>query len=370
MMWTAFRLASIVGNGSSEVMYLTRGSLNFRISGVWYTNPTRAQLAAMQPGDVIAVAPDRTKSDRFGEVHCSFPAFLTYSSEVGNAASALRDIELRSPCFGDALRKSTPLFADECGRPYSHAVLDALLKAVLTHCFGAGVASVYSFHSFRSGLACALYASGCPDPMIQLLCRWMNPASLRLYRRMTPGQCEELIRSASTADVASIQTANIPRVSGDQSFATINGWECPPSDLLRLFNAAQSGTDADGNGPPARKTANRATPASPRQARKPSASRDVATPGTPRTPVKPRHDPKSVTAEAPAGCAWTVGARVAVDRTAYPDESCNEHGGLAYEGTITGFTSSTAKITFKKISRRTNTNYRGDVPLSLLRAIP
>jgi hypothetical protein len=206
--------------------------------------------------------------------------------------------------------------------------------------------------------------------MIQLLCRWMNPASLRLYRRMTPGQCEELIRSASTADVASIQTANIPRVSGDQSFATINGWECPPSDLLRLFNAAQSGTDADGTGPPARKTANRATPASPRRAHKPSASRDVATPGTPRTPVKPRHDPKSVTAEAPAGCAWTVGARVAVDRTAYPDESCNEHGGLAYEGTITGFTSSTAKITFKKISRRTNTNYRGDVPLSLLRAIP
>ena len=89
-----------------------------------------------------------------------------------------------------------------------------------------------------------------------------------------------------------------------------------------------------------------------------------------RAPAKLHHDPKSVTAAAPAGYAWTVGARVAVDRAAYPDESCNEHGGLAYEGTITGFTSSTAKITFNKIIRRTNTNYRGDVPLSLLRAIP
>ncbi len=94
-----------------------------------------------------------------------------------------------------------------------------------------------------------------------------------------------------------------------------------------------------------------------------------------RPPVPPHAGeatprPQVRTADAPGGCAWTVGARVAVDRTAYPDESCNEHGGLAYEGTITGFTSSTAKITFKKISRRTNTNYRGDVPLSLLRAIP
>ena len=231
-------------------------------------------------------------------------------------------------------------------------MLDALLRSVLTHCFSASVASVYSFHSFRSGLACALYASKCPDAMIQLLCRWMNPASLRLYRRMTPGQYEELIRNASTVDITSIQTSNIPRVSGDVSFATINGWECPPADLLRLFDAARVGTDADSPigtvQPPAKRSAPAAPPVTPQRAK------------VPRPPCTP---------PALTHASLRVGSTVTVDSRAYPDEACNENDGRAYSGTVTSVTAETAKITFTKISPRTKTNYKGNVKLSLLQVV-
>ena len=42
-----------------------------------------------------------------------------------------------------------------------------------------GGARLYTFHSFRSGLATALHAAGVSDDMIQLICRWMCPESLR-----------------------------------------------------------------------------------------------------------------------------------------------------------------------------------------------
>jgi hypothetical protein len=186
---------------------------------------------------------------------------------------------------------------------------------------------------------------------------------------MSPGQYEQLIRSAATVDVTSIQTANIPRVSGDQSFAMINGWECPPSDLLRLFNAAQSGKDADGTGSPVNTTASRAAPVSPRQSPKPTAPQSGSTPRTPSTVAKRRQAPKQPSPQVPPHHTLVIGARVAVDRSAYPDESCTENGGLAYGGTVTGLTPDTAKITFDKISRRTKTNYRGNVPFALVRLI-
>jgi hypothetical protein len=45
-------------------------------------------------------------------------------------------------------------------------------------------ASLFSWHSYRSGLCCALFAVGCPDAINQLICRWMCPESLLAYRRM------------------------------------------------------------------------------------------------------------------------------------------------------------------------------------------
>lgn len=175
LIFTGFRLAEIVEHTSGEIMYLTYESLAWLIGGVVVSDPTPEMLAALRPGlDGALLAPPRAKPDQWGEIHCPFPAMLIFRTDGLNAARALRDIELRCPCRG-AARHTTPLFSDAAGLPFTHSFLDGLLKSVLFLCFGKAAASVFTWHSFRVGLATALHAAGVEDPMIQLMCRWMCP---------------------------------------------------------------------------------------------------------------------------------------------------------------------------------------------------
>jgi hypothetical protein len=130
-----------------------------------------------------------------------FGVVLTYHPDDPiNAAAALRDLELRVGMFA-ANRSTTPLFADAAGEPYTHHFLHSLLRAALAHHIWTAVANLYSFHSFRSGLASALHAAGVEDSMIQLICRWMCPESLHVYCRMGVAEHESLIRKASRCHV-------------------------------------------------------------------------------------------------------------------------------------------------------------------------
>ena len=163
LMRTAFRLGEVSSHASGEVMYLTFACLTWIIDGIPVAGPTPQQLAALVPGrDVAQLAPPRSKPDQWGEIHCPFPVTLSFDLSPDSGARALRDLELRANCHGLA-REATALFGDERGRPYSHSVLDQMLRAVLTHLYGAAIAGLYTFHSYRSGLAVALHAAGCPE---------------------------------------------------------------------------------------------------------------------------------------------------------------------------------------------------------------
>ena len=173
-----------------------RHSLTWVIGGVPISHPTAAQLGAMRSGrDGARLAPPRSKPDQTGEIHCPFPVYLTYDTDHINAAAAILDIERH---FGvhlnDEERRTTALFHDQQGQPYEHHFLHSLLRTVLTHLYGAQTASVFSFHSYRAGLATALHAAGVKDSMIQLICRWMCPESLHVYRRMGVAEHERLIK--------------------------------------------------------------------------------------------------------------------------------------------------------------------------------
>ena len=76
------------------------------------------------------------------------------------------------------------LFGDEHLGVFTYAVLHGELRKLIAALFGERAAKAYSWHSIRIGLACALHAAGCPDPVIQLVCRWANPASLKVYRQV------------------------------------------------------------------------------------------------------------------------------------------------------------------------------------------
>ncbi|KAL3910101.1 MAG: hypothetical protein SGPRY_009184 [Prymnesium sp.] len=220
VMWpTAFRLREVVRHASGEFVFLTRSCLT---CGVIITNPTPAQLQAMREGDFARLAPSRSKPDQWGEIHCPFPVVLTYQEVPGNAANALRELELRCPCVcGDRLTR--PLFADAGGAAYTHAFLDRLLKSALAFCFGAKVASLITWHSHCSGLATGLHAAKVDDDMVQLICRWMCPESLHVYRRMGTQEHSRLIQRAMHAKVDLIQSVNVPKVVGDEGYAELVG---------------------------------------------------------------------------------------------------------------------------------------------------
>lgn len=226
---TAHRLAEIVG----PTDYLTFSSLVWVIDGVVVMAPTPQHLQSLLPGrDYALVSPPRSKSDQFGEIHCPFPTALMYHDEPANAALCLRDLELRiAPSPG--CRGVTPLFPDANNLPYTHAFLDRLLKSVLAAAFGEATARVFTWHSYRVGLATALYAARVPDAEIQLYCRWMCVDSLRLYRRIGAQQRDDAVRHARRAHVHALQTPNLERVADapDYARATI---EPSPAQLRRF----------------------------------------------------------------------------------------------------------------------------------------
>ncbi|KAL1498500.1 hypothetical protein AB1Y20_013824 [Prymnesium parvum] len=164
----------------------------------------------------------REPPDQWGEIHCPYPVILTFYVECGNAAAALRDLELsKLSRFPNVPRAELPLIHDERGQPFTHAFMAGLLRDVLTHCFGPNVARLCTWHSYRSGLATALHAAGVDDGMIMLICRWMSPESLHVYRRMGTAENERHTRRAMAANVDLIQATNVPKVMGDQGYAEL-----------------------------------------------------------------------------------------------------------------------------------------------------
>ena len=212
---TGHRLAEFVAHPSGEVCYVTRHDVTYIIAGVPVADPTAAQLAALRPGDTILIAPPRSKTDQFGEIHSPFPSAIAFSADPNSAGFIIQQIELLRPVHGRS-RESTPLFADESGLPYTHSVMDTLLHAALVRLYGEKVASCYSWHSLRSGLATALKAAGCADDIIQMICRWANPESLKVYARHGTSLHINWVDRAEKAVIDAILSSSVPKVCNSE----------------------------------------------------------------------------------------------------------------------------------------------------------
>ena len=250
-------------------------------------------------------------------------------------AAALRDLELN---IGEQVtdRDSHPLFGDAAGQAYTHHYLHNLLKLVLAHLYGASVAALYTWHSFRSGLATALQAANVPDAMIMLICRWMCPESLHVYRRMGTREHERLINEASAMNVDAIQSANVVRVVGDQGYAA----------LFSDFQLNQSAHSKD-----FARTTNTALDAHTRQ----------LTPAEPASPSAPpplrrplRTQPQQPTYVGPPAPLQQLpatvrpGDAVVVPASLWPAYSCKELGGAGWTTTILRVHRSTSPSLFRR----------------------
>ena len=181
---TGHRLGEIIAHPSGEINFLTRSCVSItKASGRKIAVPSTRDWQQLASGDLVLLAPCASKSDQFGEEHCPYPSVLPCDGSPCSAAMAVRDIELEQPCDPNK-RDTTPLFGDENGQPFTYAILHTELRKLIATLFGESAAKAFSWHSIRIGLACALHAADCPDAVIQLICRWANPASLKVYRQV------------------------------------------------------------------------------------------------------------------------------------------------------------------------------------------
>jgi len=370
MMVTAFRLGEIVSHSSGEIMYLTFESLTWVIGGVAISHPTAAQLASLRPGiDGARLAPPRSKPDQTGEIHCPFSVVLTFHPDDPiNAAAALRDLELR---VGSSVanRAATPLFCDASGEPYTHHFLHSLLRAALAHLYGEAVASLYSFHSFRSGLATALHAAGVDDAMIQLICRWMCPESLHVYRRMGVAEHESSVRKASRCHVDCTQSVNVPTVVGDQHMAALEtefGRAKAPAEqraydlairaAMEPFappkqprgSPASPGQELQSPGGAPGSPANTGPPA-PKRPRGPQLGpgrRPRVPDGAPEPPANTELLSNAPVALEPLNATPRPGSELALPRTMWPSYPCDELGGQGWTVLVLKSSPTTTSIRF------------------------
>ena len=232
----AFALASEAGFRKDELVHPNpddtkplsdrhqlRSNVSWRIAGVIHSDPDAALLASMLPGrDGAVVIPTASKSDPFGLHFSPHPIHLQFNpSDVGNAASHLRRIELDFPCRGPARRTKPLFFSDESFSPLRASSIDTHLSHFLQLHLTPAEAACRSFHSFRIGFACSLLAAGCPYPMIQALCRWRSAESVAIYARLNHDERAGWISKALLHPSTSISTRNLPILDVQDAFLAL-----------------------------------------------------------------------------------------------------------------------------------------------------
>jgi hypothetical protein len=188
---------------------------------------------------------------------------------------------------------------------------DALLHKVLVQLFGAQVAATLCWHSWRSGLCCALHAAGCSDAMIQVICRWASSESLEVYRRLNADRSETVL-------VDTVRTANMPIVDNADTFAAINSDLSGVAGRAAVQAAAREAAAPVGAGPPLPQ------PVAKKRARADAQSCARLSAGD----LVPRPDPRFLAR------ANAAGRRVLVPATLRPDYECNEHDGAGWTGRV------------------------------------
>ena len=206
---TGLRKSEVCRTSSDEKRPIAmRSSVRYRIGGVVLSAPTADQLRSMGRKDCVIFTPPPSKADQFGTVWGASPIYLSWGSERRNACRALVAMELGAMVSAGA-RSSTPLFSPREGRPYTGSALDSTLRAMLLTFLPPAQAALYSWHSARIYLACALKAAGASPGQIQALCRWVSEQSLHIYARLNETTYSYWLNRAMVAPVNSTRTTSL-----------------------------------------------------------------------------------------------------------------------------------------------------------------
>jgi hypothetical protein len=207
---SGFRKAEMF-SGNEETDFLHWSSFSLLIGDQWCAaqGSDRALWVRFAlEGGCLAIIPPRSKADQFGEVWGNLPCYRKYRAWGRSAARRVCELALATLDAGRDL--VGPVFKDDDGAVLKATVMTSVLFYLLCTFLPAEVAKLYTWHSFRIHLACALLKAGCSNGQIQAFLRWQSEESLRAYARMSVEQQLTLVSKAQVANVAVVQTNNLP----------------------------------------------------------------------------------------------------------------------------------------------------------------
>ena len=109
------------------------------------------------------------------------------------------------------MRDAAPLFCSDLGVPFTHCQLDRMLQAwIQATGLDVNSANLFSWHSARAYLACALLAQGRSPSTIQAMLRWQSAGSLRVCACLNASAYAAHLDAAAEADVSSVRAAHLP----------------------------------------------------------------------------------------------------------------------------------------------------------------
>ena len=113
------------------------------------------------------------KNDFFAEHFGPHPTYINLNPEdPEDPGMTLVHLELTCPVPAEE-RRSTSLFTMGPNKaPMTQAFLHNVFKALLQTFLTEADRTLYTWHSFRIGLACALRAAGASDVVIMAICSW------------------------------------------------------------------------------------------------------------------------------------------------------------------------------------------------------
>ena len=215
---SGMRKSELVAAPDHEAYALTFGNIGFLIGGVLRLRPTASQLDSLAAGDFLVILPPPSKADQFGVIWGSLPIYLPFANERGNAVRLVAQLFKQRPEASSA----SPLFSWDDGTTFTHRFMDSALQKWLQQIgLSPREASMYSFHSARAYLACALAAAKRPPDVIQALLRWQSIDSLRVYVALNPSDYAQHLTAAQGATVAGIRGAHIPMIDSVQMAAQL-----------------------------------------------------------------------------------------------------------------------------------------------------
>ena len=197
-----------------------------------------------------------------------------------------------------------------------------------TGAIGKEQSKLYTLHSFRRYLACALLAAGVADARIQALLRWKTGESLKIYATLNDGAYGEYLERAGKADVTSVRTRALPRT---------DALEEAMGHIAQANAVHQSAQSADGRAPAADLPSDDGSdtddePDAATQRPAPASSGELTRERRMRGAAALQPEP---TAQRPERlmelqAAPSVGEEVVIPRALWPSAKCTELGGAGW----------------------------------------